>query len=518
MMAWSSRDADADLWNNGWDIVARPFTFIGNIPQAGAQARVNTQLFGDQHSPQVSALGNNYMTVWTSLHQDGNREGIYGQFLNADGSHAGDELRVNTTTRGMQQQPAVASDNHGRFLTVWTGPTFGPSQNDLFAQVYASSGYSPVTVANNFGSPTFVGQTTSPGKATTVGIHDPSMEPPTLDYPGVITAGGSGTPAVNAFSLAAGKYSGLFYDLNGVSSASAGYFSATVNASKGYSASLTFAGGKYSLSGKLDDLGNSGTRIITRNGGLPSLRVSFQVDLFGADQIAGTVQGGGDWNAVIQADRQVFNSKTAPSPFAGSYTLTIPGFAGGPGGTSVGTLVSGTSGNVVFKGTLANGKTVTQTSAVSKSGVWPLFALEGGGAVMMSWVDFAADPLGGELAWIKPSFKGKGFYPAGYTNGVTATVTLTSPVVSGMRQLDLNGAGLGQTLSYFISLGADGRAVTNGVALKVTPATGAFSGKVANPTTGKPAMVINGVLINGNLGEGFFLGTSESGKVTLQQP
>ena len=514
MFAWSSFDGQVP--NNGWDIIARPFTFAGNIQLPGVQARVNTQLFGDQHTPQISALGTSYLTVWTSLGQDGNREGVFGQFLNADGSHSGDEIRVNTTTLGMQQQPAVASDHAGRFLTAWTSPTFGPSKNDLFAQIYVGAAYAPGTVVNNYGSPAFVGQASSPVKSNPVGIHDPSLEPPTLDYPGMTAALGSGTPGANAFAAAAGKYQGLFYDLNGVSSASSGYFTTKVDANKNYSAKLTFAGRTVSFSGKLDDLGSTGTRIISRTG-LSALKLSFQVDLFGGDQITGRIQAGSEWNAGIHADRHVFNARTQPAPLAGVYTLTVPGFDKGPGGTGFGTVTVGADGVIAFTGMLADGRTITQGSAVSKTGVWPLFVPLPGGGEVISWIELSAGSPGGDFAWIKPSAK-SGVYSGGFTNGVAAVVAPSVPMTAGLRSLKLSGAGLSQPLSYSIMIDAQGKAAANGVSLTVTPATGVFTGKVPNPTAGKPAIPINGVLQNGVAGEGFFLGTSESGKVTLQQP
>jgi hypothetical protein len=102
--------------------------------------RVNSYLAGNQYAPRLSALGQDYLAVWTSLGQDGSREGVFGQFIHSDGSLVGTEFRVNTTTVGQQMQPAVASDGASRFLAVWTsftGLTYG---FDLFGQRYESAG------------------------------------------------------------------------------------------------------------------------------------------------------------------------------------------------------------------------------------------------------------------------------------------------------------------------------------------------------------------------------------------
>src|ERR1019366_1549381 len=151
--------------------------------------------------------------------------------------------------------------------------------------------------AADYGAPTFVGNppaTVDSGSSKV--IPGPYIEPPTLGYPGTIAAGSSGVPVTNAFALAAGTYRGLFYQVAGVSPASSGYFVATVSG-KSYTAKLTIGGTTYpAISGSFDSLGNSRTNIIKR-GILPSLAVSFQVDLFGADQIQGQVVAGNVWTA-----------------------------------------------------------------------------------------------------------------------------------------------------------------------------------------------------------------------------
>ena len=58
---------------NSWDIYARPFSSTG---VGGTAVRVNTYLDGDQYAPRISAIGGDYLVVWTSLGQDGSREGV----------------------------------------------------------------------------------------------------------------------------------------------------------------------------------------------------------------------------------------------------------------------------------------------------------------------------------------------------------------------------------------------------------------------------------------------------------
>jgi hypothetical protein len=130
LITWNAMDM-TNLWNS-WDIYARPF----NGTTGGPVVRVNSHTYGDQYLPRLSAVGGDYLIVWTSLGQDGSREGVYGQFVHEDGSLIGGEFRVNTTTLGSQMQPTVASDGAEQFLAVWSSFTFTPSGMDLFAQRY----------------------------------------------------------------------------------------------------------------------------------------------------------------------------------------------------------------------------------------------------------------------------------------------------------------------------------------------------------------------------------------------
>ena len=140
-VAWSRKETagvvTAFVVGDSWDISARFFDAAGN--PVGADLRVNSYTYGDQFAPRIAALGSDYLVVWTSLAQDGSREGVYGQFVSGNGQKLGDEFRVNTTTVSQQIQPAVASDGAGRFLVVWSSFIGGGSSFDLFGQRYAAS-------------------------------------------------------------------------------------------------------------------------------------------------------------------------------------------------------------------------------------------------------------------------------------------------------------------------------------------------------------------------------------------
>ena len=126
---WSQQEGTA---SRRWDVYAQNFGPDG--APGGAAFRVNDYTTGDQFAPKVTAQGDHQLVVWTSVGQDGSREGVYGRFL-ATGALSGDEFRVNTTTVSRQMHPTVAANGAGRILTVWAAFA-GDSGLDLFAQDY----------------------------------------------------------------------------------------------------------------------------------------------------------------------------------------------------------------------------------------------------------------------------------------------------------------------------------------------------------------------------------------------
>ena len=168
MITWAAQDAIS--MTNGWDIYARSFSGTNG----GAVVRINSYLYGDQYAPRIKAIGGDYLIVWTSLGQDGSREGVFGQYIHEDGSLVGSEFQVNTTTLGSQMQPALASDGAAQFLVVWTSFTFGPNSMDLFAQRYANV----AEVLQPMGAP-FV---YAPFVLNSKGVYQPQLQ---VSWPGL---------------------------------------------------------------------------------------------------------------------------------------------------------------------------------------------------------------------------------------------------------------------------------------------------------------------------------------------
>ncbi len=75
---------------------------------------------GNQNEPAIAIDDSgNFVVVWTSDGQDGSSKGVYARQFNADGTPAGGEFLVNSTTANEQRNASVAMDADGDFVVVW---------------------------------------------------------------------------------------------------------------------------------------------------------------------------------------------------------------------------------------------------------------------------------------------------------------------------------------------------------------------------------------------------------------
>jgi len=116
-----------------WDVHARAFGATGAA--LGSPVRLNTFTYGDQYAPRLSAFGNHYLAVWSSLGQDGSMEGVYGQFMSSKLEVAGVEFQVNTDPGTRQLDPSIGSDGANRFLVTWASFSTGGTV-DLIARAF----------------------------------------------------------------------------------------------------------------------------------------------------------------------------------------------------------------------------------------------------------------------------------------------------------------------------------------------------------------------------------------------
>jgi hypothetical protein len=133
-VVWAQKDTTIET--NSWDIWGRAFSANGT-PEV-SDFRINTYLYGDQIQPRIAAGPSGSLVVWTSLAQDGSREGVFGRFLAGGTQPSGKEFQVNTTWISQQMHPAVAWNGLDRFVVVWTSFA-GQSGFDLYGQAYTLS-------------------------------------------------------------------------------------------------------------------------------------------------------------------------------------------------------------------------------------------------------------------------------------------------------------------------------------------------------------------------------------------
>ena len=112
--------------------------FDGNGDKINDEFQVNTFVTGAQDLATVSAFADgSFLVGWCGEGQDGDKGGIIGQFLDADGIKVGDELLVNTHTAGWQQSPHAVALEGGDAALVWTNED-GPKT--ISARFYDTDG------------------------------------------------------------------------------------------------------------------------------------------------------------------------------------------------------------------------------------------------------------------------------------------------------------------------------------------------------------------------------------------
>ncbi len=134
VVAWSQADRGSRMI--GFEILHRAYDLQGLA--RGAAVRLNEYQTGDQYSPSVAAAGGSALVVWTSLGQDGSREGVYGRFTKAGGP-LGEEFRVNSTAASQQLHPQAVSSGREGFLAIWTSFLGSPRDFEVLGQRYSTT-------------------------------------------------------------------------------------------------------------------------------------------------------------------------------------------------------------------------------------------------------------------------------------------------------------------------------------------------------------------------------------------
>lgn len=95
----------------------------------GTEFLTNTTTVNAQIEPTITALSDGRFVVAWSDFSDNEGPNTRAQVFNADGSPAGGEFLVNTTTSSSQDQPSVTALDDGHFVAVWSD--FSQSDGDI---------------------------------------------------------------------------------------------------------------------------------------------------------------------------------------------------------------------------------------------------------------------------------------------------------------------------------------------------------------------------------------------------
>ncbi|MEO1727711.1 MAG: T9SS type A sorting domain-containing protein [Bacteroidota bacterium] len=147
VIAWSSRGQDG----SGTGIYAQRYTAEGT--PAGAEFQVNTSTPNDQVVPSVGIdEDGDFVIAWASYLQDGDGYGIYAQRYAADGLPRGGEFQINIATENVQYGPSVEMDAEGDFVVAWDSYSEAGSYFDVFLRRYRADGEprGPEVQANRF--------------------------------------------------------------------------------------------------------------------------------------------------------------------------------------------------------------------------------------------------------------------------------------------------------------------------------------------------------------------------------
>ncbi len=334
----------------------------------------------------------------------------------------------------------------------------------------------------------------------------------------------------NPFWSLRGRYQGV---LSGQEFSKTGQLRVDVGSSGAFSGKLHYANSGYAVLGNFNAAGTASVLIKRADGSLITL--SLNLDTTGnSEQITGSVDESGVLTDFI-ADRATLPSDSyAP----GRLTVRISPddtAPDAPKGSGYAVLSIDELGAVRIAGALADGRTFTASSIVSKAGVIPLHARFFGntGAVTgsASLVDTSTDDITGSIRWFKPERLLDPCYPQAFTtqNALSGSRYIQPPAGTpfidfqtqdNRANLLLAEGNIDTQITQPLAVGNDNRVqlqtpTPTGLKLTVNPKNGRFSGNFLHPVAGKRKF--SGVVSQKqSTGWGFFRGLDACGSTVLQ--
>jgi hypothetical protein len=111
-------------------------------PVCGAEFQVNTHTTYDQKNAAIAMdEAGKFVVVWSSYGQDGSSNGVFGRLFDPNCGQLGEEFQINMTSSGNQAEPVVAMDAAAGFVVAWQGPgLIEEEQEDIFARRFDPNG------------------------------------------------------------------------------------------------------------------------------------------------------------------------------------------------------------------------------------------------------------------------------------------------------------------------------------------------------------------------------------------
>jgi hypothetical protein len=111
--------------------------FNGDGTKAGSEFLVNTTTVSDQYAPTITALRDGHFVVaWTDMSATGadtSDQAVRAQVFDRDGNKVGDEFVVNSTTSSFQFDPTITPLADGRFTVAWADASQAPGDESGLA-------------------------------------------------------------------------------------------------------------------------------------------------------------------------------------------------------------------------------------------------------------------------------------------------------------------------------------------------------------------------------------------------
>ncbi len=326
---------------------------------------------------------------------------------------------------------------------------------------------------------------------------------------------------VNPFLTSQGEYVGLFRNDEAVDVDTSGLIRIKVRRDGSFSGRLSMVDRDFPFAGKFR--WDKQTELLVKRTGTTPLQLEMVLDE-NSKRIQGTLSET-NWQASLRAE---FASPSDPAWIGQRFTIALPGEVTDSSslGDSIGSIAVGAK-TLRASGVLANGNRFTQSISLGQA-EWPLFWRGRGGGMALGWVEngsIETAPFTGEIDFLKrPSAS---FYSDGVNLRSQIQASLFQrPLIATDRVLEFTrsnmifeGGNLAEPFAAEIFLQSQNRLTlseTNSASLRLNLQTGLLNGSFRHPVSGSKALVYGVLLQNQTNVAGLFLGTNETGRITLE--